>query len=129
MESGKMASSYRVNRIRELLLRELSDIVAHLKDPRVRLVTVVDTQVSKDMRYAKMFVSLIGTPEEQREATAALENAMGYIRREIAQRVRLRYVPEIRVIYDNTLERAARITALIDSISENEDRDTHSGQS
>jgi len=111
-----MASPYRINRIRELLLREFSDIVVHLKDPRIRLVTVVDTEISKDLRYAKMFVSVLGSKEEQREATAALENALGYIRREVARRIQLRHTPEIRVIYDDTTERAARVTALINHL-------------
>jgi len=63
-----MGSPYRINRVRELLLRELSDIVSQLKDPRIHLVTVVDTEVSRDMKYAKMFVSLMGSKEEQQEA-------------------------------------------------------------
>jgi ribosome-binding factor A len=111
-----MASTHRINRLRELLLREFSDIVAQLKDPRVRMVTVVDAEVSKDLRYATMFVSILGTESEQQAATAALENALGFIRREVAQRVKLRYVPELRVAYDPTVERAARLTALINSL-------------
>ena len=111
-----MASPYRINRLRELLLRELSDIVAHLKDPRIRLVTVVDTEISKDLRYAKVFISVLGSQEEQEEATVALQHALGFIRREVARRVQLRYAPEIRIIYDDTTERAARITALLNSL-------------
>ncbi|MEW6754810.1 MAG: 30S ribosome-binding factor RbfA [Candidatus Latescibacterota bacterium] len=115
-----MASHQRTNRLRELLLREVSDIVMRLQDPRVRKVTVVDTELSRDLRYAKVFVSLIGTPQEQREATQALENALGYIRHEVAQRVKLRFVPELRVVYDSSIERAARVTRLIDSVTKKE---------
>jgi len=111
-----MATIHRINRMRELLLRELSDILSRMKDPRIQLVTVVATEVSKDLRYAKMFVSVIGSADEQKEAMVALENAMGFIRREVGKRIQLRYVPEIRVIYDNTMEKAAHITALIDSL-------------
>ena len=117
-----MASTHRVNRVRGLLTRELSDIIRRLKDPRIRFVTVVDTELSKDLRYAKMFISVIGSPEEQQAALTALENALGYIRREVAQRVQLRVAPEIRVVYDHTLERAAELTALIDSLQQ-DDRD------
>lgn len=115
-----MASTHRVNRVRGMLTREFSDIIMRLADPRIRLVTVVDTELSKDLRYAKMFVSLIGSPEEQQEAMAALENALGYIRREVAKRVQLRIVPEIRVVYDHTIERATRLTALIDSLNKDD---------
>ena len=111
-----MATPYRINRVQEQLLRELSDIVQKLKDPRVRLVTVVDTEVSKDLRHAKMFVSVLGEPAEQEEALSVLQQARGFLRREVAQRLRLRVAPEIHVEYDDTSERAARVTALIDGL-------------
>jgi len=111
-----MASGYRVGRVRQLLLREVSDIVSHLRDPRVRLVTVVDAEVSKDLKFATVFVSVIGDETRRREALRALESAVGHIRYEVAQRVQLRQVPEIRVQYDDSLERGARVTALIDSL-------------
>jgi len=116
-----MASTHRVNRVRGMLTRELSDIIMRLKDPRVRLVTVVDTELSKDLRYARVFVSVIGSPEERQEAMEGLENALGYIRREVASRIQLRITPEISIAYDPTIERAARITALIDSLNHDGD--------
>ena len=109
-----MATTHRVGRVRELLLRELSDIVRRLKDPRVRFVTVVDAEVSKDLRYAKMFISVIGSQEDREEATDALNHARGYIRREVAKRLSMRYAPEIAVAYDDTAERASQLTSLID---------------
>ena len=118
-----MASSYRVDRVRELLLREFSDIVMHLKDPRVGMVTVMDVELSRDLRYAKMFVSVVGGPEEREQAVLGLQNALGYIRREIGRRVRLRHVPEITVVYDDTPERAVRLIRLIDSLSDGGDRE------
>ncbi len=117
-----MASTHRINRVREMLLREFNDIVLHLKDPRIGLVTVMDTEVSKDLRYAKMFVSVIGSKEEQEEAVKALEHALGFIRREVAQRVKLRYAPEIRIVYDETAERAANVIGLLNSLNTDEDR-------
>jgi len=59
---------------------------------------------------------LIGSEDEQRDAVKALRKAGGHIRSQIAQRIRLRYTPEFRVEYDNTIERAARVTALIDDL-------------
>lgn len=109
------------------MLRELSDILSRMKDPRIQLVTVVATEVSKDLRYAKMFVSVIGSADEQKEAMIALEKAIGFIRREVGKRIQLRYVPEIRVIYDNTMEKAAHITALIDSLGIDTDGEEGAG--
>ena len=109
-----MGSSHRVNRVRELLHREFSDIVRNLKDPRIRLATVVDAEVSPDLKQAKLFVSVLGSEEEKTEAVVALENALGHIRREVAGRITMRHVPEISVAYDDTSERAARLTEAIE---------------
>jgi ribosome-binding factor A len=95
-------------------MREFSDIVRGLKDPRVRFVTVVDTDLSPDLRYATMYFSVIGSEEDIIGATKALQGATGYIRREVAKRLSMRYTPEINVAYDETAERASRITSLID---------------
>ena len=105
----------------ELLQRELSDVVMSLRDPRVGLVTVVDTEVSKDLRHARMFVSVIGTETEKREAQKALNRALGHIRREIARRISLRHVPEFSVVYDDTAERASRIDSLINSLGSSDE--------
>ena len=107
-------AGHRVNKVRETLHREFSRIVQQLKDPRVRFVTVVDTEVSNDLRHAKMFVSVLGTDEDREDTLAALDSALGHIRREIAQRLPLRYAPEISVAHDDTAVRAAKVTALID---------------
>ena len=109
-------ASYRVSRVREQLQRELGDIVGRLRDPRLGFVTVMDVELSKDLHYATMFISVLGDEEAQREAVEAIEGALGFIRREVAQRIRLRQVPEIAVRYDDTSERAARVNALIESI-------------
>ena len=109
-------ASYRASRVREQLQRELGDIVGRLRDPRLGFVTVMDVELSKDLHYATMFVSVLGEEEAQREAVEAIEGALGFIRREVAQRIRLRQVPEIAVRYDDTSERAARVNALIESI-------------
>ncbi len=109
-----MATTHRVHRVREQLHRVLSDIVRALKDPRVQFVTVVDVEVTPDLRHVKMFFSVLGSEDEKKQALRALEKASGHIRREVSGRVRLRHTPEITVAYDATAERAARLTELID---------------
>ena len=111
-----MASSYRVNRARELLMRESTDIIRQLKDPRIRFVTVIDIELSKDLSFAKIFVNVMGEAEEQKEVFGVLKSSEGFIRRQLARRVSLRYMPEIRLEYDDTAERAARIETLLSEV-------------
>ncbi len=109
-----MATTHRVHRVREQLHRVLCDIVRALKDPRVQFVTVVDVEVTPDLRHVKMFFSVLGSEDDKKQAQEALEKATGHIRREVSGRVRLRHTPEITVAYDATAERAAHLTELID---------------
>lgn len=116
-----MASPHRVNRIRQSLLRDFSSIVRKLKDPRAACANVVDADISTDLKHAKLYYSVVGSEQDKRDAATALENAAGYIRRELAQRLHLRYTPEVSVLYDDTSERAARVTALIDGLGLSQD--------
>lgn len=112
-----MARSHRVQRLRLQLLREAGDIVRALRDPRLGFVTVMDVEVSsEDLGHATLFVSVLGEAEEQEEALAAMESALGFIRRELARRLTIRHVPELSVRYDDTSERAARVSAIIDRL-------------
>ena len=111
-----MGSPYRINRVKELLRRELSDIVQHLGDPRLLMLTVVDVELTRDLKSAKVFVSSLGDKEQQLSAMAALQQALGFIRREVAKRVSMRQVPELSLVYDHTAERAARVGALLNQV-------------
>ena len=111
-----MASPQRISRVREQLLRELTDIVGRMKDPRLQLVQIVDVELSTDMSHATIFVSTLGDADDKKQILQGMHRGLGFIRRAIAQRTRLRYAPQLRVAYDNTTERAVRVTALIDSL-------------
>lgn len=110
-------ANYRVGKVREMLLRELTDIIPRLRDPRIGFVTIMDLEVTRDLKRATMYISVVGDDEAQREATEALQKALGHIRHEMSQRIALRYTPEFEVVYDDTSERAARVTALIDRVA------------
>ncbi|HET7175354.1 MAG TPA: 30S ribosome-binding factor RbfA [Gammaproteobacteria bacterium] len=104
----------RSTRVAEQLQRELAGLVGKaLQDPRAGLVTVTSVELSKDLAYAKVFVSAIGGSLSQQELISALQQASGYIRHEVGQAMRLRIIPELRFRYDETLERAARLEDLI----------------
>ena len=111
-----MASPQRISRVREQLLRELIDIVGRMKDPRLQLVQIVDVELSTDMSHATIFVSTLGNADDKKQMLQGMHRGLGFIRREIAQRTRLRYAPQLRVAYDDTTERAVRVTALLDRL-------------
>ena len=97
----------RPERVSGLLLHAVADIVLReVKDPRVSGVTVTAATLSPDLRLARIFVrTLRDNPDETRaEALAGLQSAAGYIRRQVATRLQLRYTPTLEFIYDNTLD-------------------------
>jgi ribosome-binding factor A len=109
--------SYRSNRLAEELKTEISAIIAReVRDPRVGFATVTEVKVSPDLRYAKVFVSVFGSPEEKQETLAALDRASAFIRRQVGARIRLRYTPEIGFEYDETVEQGDRMMQLIEEI-------------
>ena len=85
------------------------------------MVNIVDVELSKDMSYAKIFISVMGDSEERDAVLQGMRHALGFIRREIAQRMSLRYAPQLKIEYDDIAERAARVTALIDGLSAEQD--------
>ncbi len=111
----------RIERINEEIKKELSTIIRELKDPRISLMTsVVLTHVTKDLRHAKAFISVLGSKEEQNKTLEALEKASGFIRKEIGHRVNLRYTPEFSFVLDNSIEHGVRISELINKVISSE---------
>lgn len=115
---------HRSDRVADQMQRELAELVRlEVKDPRVGMVTLSGVEVSRDLAHAKVFFTQLGGEELGREAQTGLNHAAGYLRRALGHRLRLRSVPTLRFIYDDTPERGARISALIDSaIAEDEAR-------
>lgn len=105
----------RISRISEEIKREISNIIQNeLKDPRLpELVSVVSVNVTRDLRYAKVYVSVFGSDEQKENAIEGLKSAAGFIRKEIGNRVKLRYTPEIQFELDNSIEYGAYINKLI----------------
>ena len=116
-----MASPQRLGRIQGQMLRDVSEIVHQMRDPRVQGVNISEVVVSKDLSYATVYVSVIGEEDIQRSALTALRRAAGHIRSQIAQRIHLRYAPELRIEYDRTAEQAARVLSLIDELDVEKD--------
>jgi len=105
----------RIHRISEEMKKEVSNIIQNeLKDPRLpQMVSVMSANVTKDLKYAKVYISVFGSEEEKKNALSALKSAAGYIRREIGHRMQLRYTPQMQFELDNSIEHGAYITKLI----------------
>ena len=124
-------SENRIRRVAEQIKKDVSAIIAaEIKDPRVAsLTSVTDVDLSKDLRYASVYVSIYGTEDEKESTLQTLIRASGFIRGEIGRRIRLRYTPEINFFIDNSLEYGAHIEQVIKSLhGEPGDDDERSGQ-
>ena len=112
----------RPSRVAEEIKKEVSIIIPReIKDPRVGFVTVTGVEVTNDLSYAKIFVSVLGGREEEERTLGALNNAKGLVRSEIGKRIRLRVTPEITFVIDRSLEKAARIGELLSQVKKEED--------
>ena len=114
-------ANYRGGRINEEVKREVSNIIQNeIKDPRLTaMVSVTDVKVTRDLRYAKVFVSIFGKNDEEKNNTfVALKNASGYIRKEIGQRITLRYNPQIIFELDDSINYGMHIEELIQRVKD-----------
>jgi ribosome-binding factor A len=107
-------SSGRMRRVNEAIRQVLSDVLATgLKDPRVGFVTVTEVNTSSDLRHARVYVSVLGTPEERQATLDGLHSAHGFLQGRIGAELHLKRTPELRFLHDDTAERAARLEQII----------------
>lgn len=112
-------AKYRAGRINEEVKKEISDIIrTEIKDPRLTaMISVVDVNVTKDLRYAKVYISIFANSEDEKNASfEALKSSCGFIRREVGHRINLRYAPEIIFELDNSIEHGMHIDSLLEKI-------------
>lgn len=109
--------SVRQERIQEQLVQELSEMIRRdLRDPRIGFLTLTGAEITRDLRHAKVFVSIFGTEEEQKQTLKALTSASGMLRGEFARRVHLRVAPELEFRLDEGIARGQRIFDLLHSV-------------
>jgi len=107
----------RQEKLAEELRKEVSNIIQkEVKDPRLGFVTITKVEITQDLRYAKIFFSVLGEDKEYKKTRLALDSAMGFIRSLIAQRVKLRFAPEIVFKEDRSSEYSIKIQKLLDEI-------------
>lgn len=106
----------RTRRIGEQLRRELAELIRdELGDPRLALVSMTSIEVSRDLAYARIYVTLLGDPRERTERVAELNRAAPLLRRELGRRLHLRTIPKLEFRYDEVVEHGAHLSALIDA--------------
>ena len=105
--------------------RELATLIQQeIKDPRVGMVTVSGVDISPDLKHAKIYVTILGNENEYQEGVKTLNHAARFLRHELARRLYLKAIPDLRFVYDTSATEGARLAKLIDTAiaNENEDR-------
>ena len=109
----------RIDRISEEVKRECANIIRELKDPRIpELISITNVSVTKDLKFAKVYVSIFQQNCDKEAAIKGLNNSAGFVRREIGRRVQLRYTPEFTFILDDGIKQGAYINDIIAEINE-----------
>ena len=110
-------ASNRIGRINEEVQKELASLIRNLKDPRVQdtMISITHVETTPDLRYAKVYASFL-QEEKAKDALKGLKSASGYLRREIGNRLNLRYTPELIFELDPSLIRGAHISKLLNDL-------------
>jgi ribosome-binding factor A len=110
--------SHRIERVNTLLKREISELIQHtLRDPRLNeFIVITEVDTSPDLQLARVYVSSIGGQQEEAQILGVLKRASGFLRTELAKKVRIRRMPELVFKWDNSIEHGDRIMRLIDQI-------------
>ena len=119
----------RMARVNDLLREELSELVLRqLKDPRLEgLLTITEVDCSPDLAHARVYISVMGTSEEQEPVMHGLTSASGFLQRELRGRLKLRRVPELRFFLDASIQHGAQLLTFMDSVAKESSHQSESG--
>lgn len=107
-------SQYRRARVAEAIRESASEtILFKLRDPRVKMVTVTRAEVSADMQHAKVYVSIMGTDQEQKACLSGLQNAAGFVQKQLADRLRMRFTPALVFTIDKGVKNSLEVSRLL----------------
>ena len=114
--------AHRIELVNSLIRQEISQLLQRqVKDPRLgNFIAVTEVSTTADLKYAKVFVSRIGSEEEKQETINVLTSASGFFRKELARRIKLRSIPELSFQWDDSIERRDRLLQLIDEVVSDE---------
>lgn len=111
----------RVSRLNEEIKKIVSHLIRNeLRDPRIAPMTsIIEVDVTRDLRYASIYISVLGSEEEKNDTLEALKKSSGFVRREIGQKIKARYTPEILFKLDNSIQRGVEMYQTIARVNEN----------
>ncbi len=116
-------AGHRNDRIREDITRELTAILRTVKDPRVQnsMLSIVRADVTNDLSYATVYISSMSGLDAAKEAIKGLRSAAGYMRRELGHALKLRHVPELRFVADDSIAYSAKLSATLNALHRDDD--------
>jgi ribosome-binding factor A len=116
-------SGRRVERLAQEIREEVALILAKLKDPRIGFVTLTRVSLTPDLRSAQVYVGVLGDDAQRRKTLLGLEQASGFVRRELGRRLSVRHTPELSFRYDSGLEATDRVAKILDDIEADKDQE------
>ena len=111
-----MSRGNRMRRVNSTIKEAVADHVADLKDPRLGFVTITSVDTAPDLRNARVYFSVLGTPEESAASLEALRSASSKIRTQVGQEIRMKYTPRLEFVADESIERGAHILSILAEI-------------
>ncbi len=120
--------SGRIDRVQKLAKQILGELIHDLKDPRIGFATVTAVRISPDLQHGRVFVSVLGSEDEQTATMAGLRSASPYLRGELGRQMRMKYLPELVFELDKGPEEAERLEALFRELHKDEQDDQGSGE-
>ena len=118
-----MVDRRRIERVNVLLREEIAKLIAaQVNDPRLRgIITITQVQTASDLRSARVYVSVMGDESVRQEALEGIQSSASYLRRELRNRVTLRYVPFLKFVADDAMQEAERVMRIIDDLGAREE--------
>ncbi|CAN2041595.1 Ribosome-binding factor A [Candidatus Magnetomoraceae bacterium gMMP-15] len=112
-----MKSFPRADRVGIRIKQELSELLLkNIKDPRLEMVTITTVKVSRDLRSARIYYSLLGDEEKKQNTAKGFKSALGFLKREMAARLGLRYMPDLKFFYDESFDYGSHIDKILDNL-------------
>ena len=113
--------SQRTEKVQKLARQVLGELIGELKDPRIGFATVTTVRITPDLRHARVWVSVLGSEEEQKATIEGLDSAKPRLRKELGHQMRLKYLPELIFELDHQIDEAIRVEKLLHKLHEEEE--------
>lgn len=113
--------SQRTEKVQKLARQVLGELIGELKDPRIGFATVTTVRITRDLRHARVWVSVLGSEEEQKATIEGLESAKPRLRKELGHQMRLKYLPELIFELDHQVDEAIRVEKLLHKLHDEDE--------